>query len=166
MTGTVRVGIIICDRYKTCDGGKCFRAVRNKEGAFKTYGAPVQVVGFSSCGGCPGGNIENVVAGMKKYGADVIHFGTGFLAGYPPCPYIEIFRTYIFAQSMAAVVGTHPMPTNYINTHKLIEDWLPLHLDYLDRCGIMDPSEVDLYDSTKEEYDEELRLDLLKENNQ
>lgn len=162
MTSTTRVGIIICDRYKNCDGGKCFRAVRNKEGAFRSYNAPIEVVGFSSCGRCPGGNIESVVIGMKKYGADVIHLATGFLGGYPPCPHIEIFKNYIYAQSMAMVVGTHPMPTNYIKMHKQIGDWTSLHWEHMEKCNLLDPTEVDIYDSTKEEYDEGLRIDLLK----
>lgn len=29
-----KVGIIICDRYKSCDGVKCFRSVRKKDGGF------------------------------------------------------------------------------------------------------------------------------------
>ncbi len=33
----VKVGIIICDRYRTCAGGKCLRSMRNREGAFSIY---------------------------------------------------------------------------------------------------------------------------------
>jgi len=29
-----KISIIICDRYHTCAGGKCLRAMRNWEGAF------------------------------------------------------------------------------------------------------------------------------------
>ena len=111
-----QIGIIICERYKTCDGGKCFRSVRERDGAFKRYlDEKLEVIGYSTCGGCPGGNIEQVATNMKKYGADVIHFATGFLAGYPPCPYIEVFKEYIEkVVGLEVVVGTHPMPSNYI----------------------------------------------------
>ncbi len=34
---TTKIGIIICDRYKGCAGGKCFRAAENREGAFERY---------------------------------------------------------------------------------------------------------------------------------
>ena len=37
MATKVKVGIIICDRYKGCAGGKCFRALREREGAFSAY---------------------------------------------------------------------------------------------------------------------------------
>jgi len=35
--GKIKIGIIICDRYHTCAGGKCFRAFQNREGAFSIY---------------------------------------------------------------------------------------------------------------------------------
>lgn len=30
----LRIGIIICDRYRRCAGGNCFRSLGNREGAF------------------------------------------------------------------------------------------------------------------------------------
>ena len=37
MNEKVKIGIIICDRYRSCAGGKCFRSLRNREGAFSVY---------------------------------------------------------------------------------------------------------------------------------
>ena len=56
----MKIGIVICDRYRSCGGGKCFRAVRERAGGFARYPGdePLEVVGFSSCGGCPGGNVQ------------------------------------------------------------------------------------------------------------
>src|SRR5512141_2024375 len=93
MNEKIKIGIIICDRYRSCAGGKCFRALRERAGAFAAYaGEDVELVGFTSCGGCPGGNIESSPEEMKKNGAQVIHLATGFLVGYPPCPHIDHFR--------------------------------------------------------------------------
>jgi predicted metal-binding protein len=59
MNSKTKIGIVICDRYRRCAGGKCFRAMRNKEGAFSIYkDTEVELVGFTTCDGCPGGNIE------------------------------------------------------------------------------------------------------------
>jgi predicted metal-binding protein len=79
----VKVGIVICDRYRTCGGGKCFRAVRERAGAFSRYPAhePLEVVGFSTCGGCPGGNVEYVPEEMIRNGARAIHLATGLVVG-------------------------------------------------------------------------------------
>jgi hypothetical protein len=69
---TRKIGIIICDRYRGCAGGKCLRSLRNREGAFSIYRSEkVELVGYTSCGGCPGGNIEYCVEEIKKNGADV-----------------------------------------------------------------------------------------------
>jgi predicted metal-binding protein len=49
MSEPVRIGIIICDRYRTCAGGKCLRALRNREGAFSRYrGQEAELVGYTS----------------------------------------------------------------------------------------------------------------------
>lgn len=66
----MNIAIIICDRYKNCAGGKCFKAMRNREGAFSIYPAEteLQIVGYTSCGGCPGGNIEYTPEEMVKNG--------------------------------------------------------------------------------------------------
>lgn len=121
-----KIGIIICDRYKTCAGGKCFRAMNNRDGAFDIYSKEedVELVGYTTCGGCPGGNIEYAPEEMKKNGAEVIHLATGFVVGYPPCPYIEDFQTFIPEKyGMKVVVGTHPIPEKYYKTHDALSTW-------------------------------------------
>jgi predicted metal-binding protein len=121
----VRVGIIICDRYRSCAGGKCLRALRDREGAFAAYkDQGVELVGFTSCGGCPGGNIEYAPEEMKKNGATVIHLATGLLVGYPPCPHIDAFKAFIPEKyGMSVVIGTHPVPQKYLLTHEACRTW-------------------------------------------
>jgi predicted metal-binding protein len=121
----VKIGIIICDRYKGCAGGKCFRSVTDREGAFEAYkGYDVEIAGYTSCGGCPGGNIEYAPEEMKKNGVEVIHLATGFLVGYPPCPYIEHFRKFLSEKcGLRVIVGTHPIPQKYLTTHIALESW-------------------------------------------
>lgn len=122
----MKVGIIICDRYKSCAGGKCFRAMHEREGAFDIYSKNefLEIVGFTSCGGCPGGNIEYTPEEMIKNGAEAIHFATGFVVGYPPCPYISDFKKFIEDKyKIKVVVGTHPIPQKYFITHKNIGTW-------------------------------------------
>jgi len=125
MKEKVNIGIIICDRYHTCAGGKCFRSVKNREGAFERYrDQEVEIVGYTTCDGCPGGNIEYAPAEMKKNGADVVHFATGMVVGYPPCPRIKFFKSYIKEQyGMDVVVGTHPIPEKYLKIHKALGTW-------------------------------------------
>ncbi len=121
-----KIGIIICARYKDCGGGKCFRAMRERVGAFAAYPAdePLEVAGYSTCGGCPGGNVEYVPAEMKKNGAEAIHLATGLVVGYPPCPYIRDFKDYVeTAHGLPVVVGTHPVPRKYRAVHEKLPFW-------------------------------------------
>lgn len=121
----VTIGIIICDRYSTCAGGKCFRALQNREGAFTMYkDKEVEVAGFTTCGSCPGGNIEYAPEEMQKNGVTHIHFATGFLVGYPPCPYMDHFKKFITEKyGMTVIFGTHPIPQKYLLTHNNLNTW-------------------------------------------
>jgi predicted metal-binding protein len=120
-----KVGIIICDRYSSCAGGKCFRALRDREGAFAAYaGEEIELVGYTTCGGCPGGNVEYAPEEMKRNGAEIIHLATGLVVGYPPCPHLDDFCEFIPAKfGLEVVVGTHPIPEDYRRTHQKLGTW-------------------------------------------
>jgi len=122
----VKIGIIICDRYRSCGGGKCFRAARERVGGFARYDkeAPLEIVGYSTCNGCPGGNVEYVPEEMIKNGAEAIHLATGLVVGYPPCPRQDYFKKYIESRfGVPVVIGTHPIPQKYYAVHKDLPSW-------------------------------------------
>jgi predicted metal-binding protein len=125
MDSKTKVGIIICDRYRRCAGGKCLRALKNREGAFSTYtDTEPELVGYTSCDGCPGGNIEYAGEEMLKNGAQVIHLATGLVVGYPPCPYIGQFKAFLESRfDLKVVVGTHPIPQKYLDMHTRLGTW-------------------------------------------
>lgn len=126
MKKSTKVGIIICDRYRDCAGGKCFRAMKNRDGAFSIYGKDeeLEIVGYTTCGGCPGGNIEYSPDEMLTNGVDVIHLATGMLVGYPPCNRIDHFKRFINEKyGINVVVGTHPIPEKYYETHTKLGTW-------------------------------------------
>ena len=114
-----KIGIIICDRERTRIGGKCFMAVH-----------------------------ERAPAEMKKYGAEEVVLASCFFTGYPPCPYLKDFMTYIEkVVGVPVVVGSHPMPTNYITAHMRAGDWTQEHKEYL-KLLVDDQSASDRYDSS------------------
>jgi predicted metal-binding protein len=139
------IGIIICARYRNCGGGKCFRAMRERRGAFSIYPAeePVEIVGYSSCGGCPGGNVEYVPEEMKKNGAEVIHLATGLVVGYPPCPNIRRFKTFIeIAYGLPVVIGTHPIPQKYMDAHGRLPFWKEHNMGEIAQQLLIEPEEI------------------------
>ena len=101
------------------------RSLHQREGAFEIYqDQEVELVGFTTCGGCPGGNIEYAPEEMKNNGAEVIHLATGLVVGYPPCPYISDFERFIPEKyGLKVVVGTHPIPEKYLKTHANMGTW-------------------------------------------
>jgi len=140
-----RIGIIICARYRSCGGGKCFRALRERHGAFSRYPASEQaeIIGYSSCGGCPGGNVETVPAEFKKNGATVIHLATGLVVGYPPCPNIRRFKTFIeTAYGLPVVIGTHPIPQTYMKIHERLPFWQDNDMADLSKLLLEESSEL------------------------
>lgn len=139
----MKVGIIICDRYSDCAGGKCFRAMRERTGGFSRYASdePLEVVGYTSCGGCPGGNIEYAPEEMVKNGAEAIHLATGFVVGYPPCPWLDYFKEFIERRfNVPVVIGTHPIPEKYRVCHEGLPSWSSLE----DRHDLMSTEPVRL----------------------
>lgn len=129
-----KIGIIICGRYQTCGGGKCLRSMREHTGGFMIYPKEeeLQLVGYSYCGGCPGGNIEYVPEEMIKNGAEVIHLATGLIVGYPPCPRIRHFKEFIEKHyKIPVILGTHPIPLKYMEAHQDLSFWKKMKMDHL-----------------------------------
>jgi predicted metal-binding protein len=70
--------------------------------AFQDIG-PAEVIGFISCGGCPGKKAVARAIEMSKRGAEVIAFGSCMTRGLPwqyVCPHVEQIR-----QSIEALTG-------------------------------------------------------------
>lgn len=100
--------------------------MQKHEGAFSRYSqdTELQLVGYTTCDGCPGGNVEYAPEEMIKNGAEVIHLATGLLVGYPPCPRIDHFRKFIEQRyKVEVVLGTHPIPQKYYETHTALGTW-------------------------------------------
>lgn len=125
MSTKINTGIIIYDLYRTCTGGKCLRSLRNREGAFGIYtGSDIELVGYTTCDGCPGGNVEYTGEKMAKNGAQVIHLATGLVLGYPPCPYIEAYKNFLEKRdNVKVVLGTHHIPQKYLDMYTQLGTW-------------------------------------------
>jgi len=100
--------------------------LRERAGGFAHYPAdqPLEIVGYSSCGGCPGGNVEYVPNEMIRNGTQAIHLATGLVVGYPPCPRQSYFKEYIESRyGIPVVIGTHPIPEKYYRVHRNLSSW-------------------------------------------
>jgi Predicted metal-binding protein len=69
----MKVGLIRCQQTEDmCPGTTDFKVMRNKKAAFEGIEDDIEIVGFVSCGGCPGKKAVTRAAEMVKRGADTI----------------------------------------------------------------------------------------------
>ncbi len=87
-----KIGIIRCLQTEDyCPGTMDFKVVKEGKKAFEQTG-PAEVVGFVSCGGCPGKRAVKRAEELVKRGAEVIAFASCLKNGNPigfSCPHFE-----------------------------------------------------------------------------
>lgn len=92
---SMRVGIIRCLQTEDmCPGNTDFKVAKEGKLAFADIG-PVEIVGFVSCGGCPGKKAVTRVKMMVDRGAEAIVFASCMRKGNPvgyPCPHFAAIK--------------------------------------------------------------------------
>lgn len=87
----MRLGIIRCQQTEDfCPGNGCFNAVKKRKGAFEDCDGEIEMIGFTTCGGCPGKKSILRAKMLVERGADTIAFASCIQKGTPigyPCPF-------------------------------------------------------------------------------
>lgn len=87
----MKLGIIRCMQTEDyCPGTKDFITIREKSGSFAGIEGEIELIGFVSCGGCPGKKAALRASDLKKRGAEAIAFASCIQKGTPlefPCPF-------------------------------------------------------------------------------
>ena len=95
----MKVGIIRCLQTEDyCPGTTDFKVIREKSYAFEGIEEDIDIVGFVSCGGCPGKKAVLRSRELIKRGADTIAFASCIQRGTPigfPCPFAKKMREII-----------------------------------------------------------------------
>lgn len=93
-----KVGIIRCQQTEDmCPGNSDFKVAREGKLAFAEIGSS-EVIGFVSCGGCPGKKAVTRAKTMVDRGAEVIVLASCITRGNPigfPCPNAEQMKEAI-----------------------------------------------------------------------
>jgi len=80
-----KIGIIRCMQTEDiCPGTKDFKAIKEGTSAFEETG-PAELVGFVSCGGCPGDKVVKRAEKLIENGAEIVAFATCMKKG-KTCP--------------------------------------------------------------------------------
>jgi len=105
-----RIAVVRCERVsEVCPGVACFKAFNQRKLNFKEYSSEAEIVGFFTCGGCPGRRVSRLVDSLMKYGLDVVHLSSCMLLkdSYPPCPHVEEIKKNLEQKGIKVVEGTH-----------------------------------------------------------
>ena len=101
-----KVGIIRCQQTEDlCPGNTDFKVAKSGICAFEETG-PVEIVGFLSCGGCPGKTAIARAKLMVDRGAEAIVFASCISRGNPigfPCPHYANMRDAIIKKVGSAI---------------------------------------------------------------
>lgn len=93
-----KVGIIRCQQTEDiCPGTTDLTIVQKGAFAFEEIG-PSELIGFVSCGGCPGKRAVTRAKEMVKRGATVIVFSSCISKGIPisfPCPHFSAMKAAV-----------------------------------------------------------------------
>jgi predicted metal-binding protein len=93
-----KVGIIRCQQTEDiCPGTTDFKVAQEGKGAFAESG-PVEIIGFVSCGGCPGKRAVSRAKMLSDRGATSIVLASCIFRGTPigfPCPHREVMKEAI-----------------------------------------------------------------------
>ena len=86
----MKIGIIRCRATENyCPGTTDFKSLKIKNGSFSTLEGELELVGFVSCGGCPGKEAVLRAKELERRGAECIAFASCIKKGVPiafPCP--------------------------------------------------------------------------------
>lgn len=100
-----KVGIIRCQQTEDmCPGTTDFKVAREGKLGFASTG-PVEVMGFISCGGCPGKKAVSRAKMLVERGADIIAFASCMSKGNPigmKCPHFQEIKGAVTKK-----VGSH-----------------------------------------------------------
>lgn len=105
-----RIAVIRCDIVsEVCPGVACFNAFNKRKVHFEEYGKDAEIIGFFTCGGCPGRRIFRLVDSLLKHDIDVIHLSSCMLMekSYSKCPHLEDIKEMITRKGVKVVEGTH-----------------------------------------------------------
>lgn len=110
----MKVGIIRCMQTEDmCPGTSCFKVMKSKKLAFDGVSEEIEIIGFNSCGGCPGKKAVTRAAEIVKRGADTIALASCITKGTPigfPCPHAEQMKAAIekkVGESIRIIDYTH-----------------------------------------------------------
>lgn len=98
----MKIGLIRCMQTEDiCPTTACLSVIKNKKQAFEGISEQIEIVGITTCGGCPGKKAIIRAKEMVTRGADTIVLASCITKGTPidfACPHAQIMKLSIKKQ--------------------------------------------------------------------
>ena len=105
-----KVAIVRCERtQESCPGTSCLTSFSDRKHTFENYDEQAKLVGFFSCGGCPGRRVFRLIRNLKEeIGVDVIHIASCILkeTPFPKCLHKKDIISSIKNMGVEVVLGS------------------------------------------------------------
>ena len=109
----MKVALLRClETEGECGGRHCFKTLENKEGALQEIEEDIELIGVTTCGGCPGDDVEKKVELMIESDVEAIILGSCIKLGTPigySCPNFAKIKDQIrsVSQEIEIIDWTH-----------------------------------------------------------
>ncbi|MHA1650440.1 MAG: CGGC domain-containing protein [Candidatus Helarchaeota archaeon] len=104
------IAIIRCERtQESCPGTSCLLSFQEKKHTFRNYDPQTRLVGFFSCGGCPGRRIFRLLRTLKEEtNVKIIHISSCILKEepFPKCLHKKDIINSVKKLGFKVVLGT------------------------------------------------------------
>ncbi|MBS4025678.1 MAG: CGGC domain-containing protein [Clostridia bacterium] len=105
------IAIVRCETVsEICPGGGCLASFSQRKSTFSNYDQDTHLVGFFTCGGCPGRRVPRLVDKLLKYGLQAVHLSTCIKTknnDTPKCPFWENIKNSIESKGIKVIDGSH-----------------------------------------------------------
>lgn len=109
-----KIAIVRCEKTaEVCPGIGCMNAFQDKRVKFEDYDEDARLVGFFTCGGCPGRRIGRLLDNLEKHEErpDLVHLRSCMLydkeQNYVKCPNIGLIKNMLKSKNYEIKEGTH-----------------------------------------------------------
>jgi len=105
-----KIAVVRCETVaEVCPGVACLKSFNERHCHFADYGDDTEIIGFFTCGGCPGRRVSRMVDKLVDYGLEVVHLSSCMMleGDYPKCPHRKQIKKNIESKGVRVIEGTH-----------------------------------------------------------
>lgn len=105
------IAVLRCETVsEICPGSGCLNAFNEKKSFFSQYDPNDLMIGFFTCGGCPGRRVPRLINKLLKHNLTTVHLSTCVIAKTEDsykCPFWQDIKKLIESKGIEVIEGSH-----------------------------------------------------------